>query len=874
MKTIYFLLSLGIFFISNKLTAQQTTYIPDDNFEQALIDLGYDNILDNYVAKNNIITITDLDIRFKDISDLTGIESFTGLLFLNCTFNNLNNLDLSNNILLKELHCGANSIRSLDLSNNTALTYLDCGFNKLDVLDLRTNKALTGLYCDYNNLVSLDVKNGNNTNFIYFDASNNSRLTCIEVDNATYSRTNWLNKDSTSNYCDGGDAGVSTELTYVPDNNFEKALIALGHDDVLDDYVPTNNISGVTVLDVSDRGIEDLTGIASFSDLTTLDCGKNNLTNLDLSGNTSLAWLNCAGNNLGSLDLGNNISLFYLNTASNSLSSLDVSNNLLLIRLFCNYNNLLSLDVKNGNNTNFTAFNATNNPDLACIEVDDVAYSNSNWSNKDAASSYSTDCGGGDGGGSEELTYVPDNNFEKALIALGYDDVLDDYVPTGNISGVTVLDVSDRSIEDLTGIASFSALTTLDCRKNNLTNLDLGGNTSLAWLNCSRNNLGSLDLGNNISLFYLNTASNSLSSLDVSNNLLLIRLFCNYNNLLSLDVKNGNNTNFTAFNATNNPDLACIEVDDVAYSNSNWSNKDAASSYSTDCGGGDAGGSEELTYVPDNNFEKALIALGYDDVLDDYVPTGNISGVTVLDVSDRSIEDLTGIASFSALTTLDCRKNNLTNLDLGGNTSLAWLNCSRNNLGSLDLGNNISLFYLNTASNSLSSLDVSNNLLLIRLFCNYNNLLSLDVKNGNNTNFTAFNATNNPGLACIEVDDVAYSNSNWSNKDASSSYSTDCGTSVIAKSSNSKKANYNNSLSIEQSEINNFRLYPNPVKDVLNIYLAKGFKINQVYIYNAYGQRVLSATTNRIDVNGLSGGIYLVEIETTQGKSTKKIIIE
>ena len=32
----------------------QQTYVPDDNFEQALIDLGYDNILDDYVTTANI----------------------------------------------------------------------------------------------------------------------------------------------------------------------------------------------------------------------------------------------------------------------------------------------------------------------------------------------------------------------------------------------------------------------------------------------------------------------------------------------------------------------------------------------------------------------------------------------------------------------------------------------------------------------------------------------------------------------------------------------------------------------------------------------------------------------------------------------------
>ncbi|TCP23701.1 hypothetical protein EV195_108174 [Tenacibaculum skagerrakense] len=57
----------------------QNTYVPDDNFEQALIDLGYDNVLDDYVLTSNITNVTSLQISNKGIQDLTGIESFTSL---------------------------------------------------------------------------------------------------------------------------------------------------------------------------------------------------------------------------------------------------------------------------------------------------------------------------------------------------------------------------------------------------------------------------------------------------------------------------------------------------------------------------------------------------------------------------------------------------------------------------------------------------------------------------------------------------------------------------------------------------------------------------------------------------------------------------
>ena len=76
------------------------------------------------------------------------------------------------------------------------------------------------------------------------------------------------------------------------------------------------------------------------------------------------------------------------------------------------------------------------------------------------------------------LTYVPDDNFEQALIDLGYDDVLDDHVVTDSINSVTFLDVSNDSISDLTGIQDFTALTRLECNDNQLTSLDVSGCTA------------------------------------------------------------------------------------------------------------------------------------------------------------------------------------------------------------------------------------------------------------------------------------------------------------------------------------------------------------------------------------------------------------
>ena len=156
------------------LSTQNCTYIPDNNFEDKLISLGYDDVMDNYVLKSNINNVTDLYLNFLSIYDLTGIEDFTALTFLDCGDNQLTGLDVSNNLALTNLRCYNNQLTSLDISQNTALTQL---------------------YCQSNQLTSLDVRNGNNTNLVIFYCNNNPNLGCIDVDDSFWSANYWYNID-------------------------------------------------------------------------------------------------------------------------------------------------------------------------------------------------------------------------------------------------------------------------------------------------------------------------------------------------------------------------------------------------------------------------------------------------------------------------------------------------------------------------------------------------------------------------------------------------------------------------------------------------------------------------------------------------------
>lgn len=70
-----------------------------------------------------------------------------------------------------------------------------------------------------------------------------------------------------------------------------------------------------------------------------------------------------------------------------------------------------------------------------------------------------------------------------------------------------------------------------------------------------------------------------------------------------------------------------------------------------------------------------------------------------------------------------------------------------------------------------------------------------------------------------------------------------------------------------------FAIYPNPATDVINI--KTNIQLKKVELYNILGKRVLNSTqTQKIRVNQLSPGVYLIKVHMVQGTITKKVVIE
>jgi len=90
---------------------------------------------------------------------------------LECPNNNLINLDVSENKVLKVLYCHDNELASLNVNSNTALTSLNCSDNKFRYLDVSRNTALTFLDCNNNELESLDVQNNTALRNLYCNSN-------------------------------------------------------------------------------------------------------------------------------------------------------------------------------------------------------------------------------------------------------------------------------------------------------------------------------------------------------------------------------------------------------------------------------------------------------------------------------------------------------------------------------------------------------------------------------------------------------------------------------------------------------------------------------------------------------------------------------
>lgn len=132
-------------------------------------------------------------------------------------------------------------------------------------------------------------------------------------------------------------------------------------------------------------------------------------------------------------------------------------------------------------------------------------------------------------------TNFPDSVFRQYLFD-DYEFAKDGILTDEEIRSTTKLAIDYDYIESLKGIEFFTALETLWCNDNELTELDLSRNTKLKFLDCSYNHLTKLNISNNTALIYLDCYGNNLTELDVTKNTALVQLDFDFNKLTSIDL--------------------------------------------------------------------------------------------------------------------------------------------------------------------------------------------------------------------------------------------------------------------------------------------------------------------------------------------------
>lgn len=270
-----------------------------------------------------------------------------------------------------------------------------------------------------------------------------------------------------------------------------------------------------------------------------------------------------------------------------------------------------------------------------------------------------------------------------------------------------------------------------------------------------------------------------------------------------------------------------------------------------------------MTYVPDDNFENALIQKNYDYTLDNYVYTDVLNCIQNLVVGNKGISDLTGIEACTNLEKFICAQNNITTLNMSNSPKLFYLYADTNQIQNLNLTGCSGLELLSIKTNNLQNLDLSDFPLLYNINCSSNpNLQSIDLRNGNNSIITSLNASNNPNLSCIYVSDLSYCTTNLSNYIGTNTHFVldEAACSALATS--------------DYFDESSLQIFPNPTADILHLMSAK--EISSLEVYNTLGEKVnfYKSNLSTIDVSQLVSGMYVLKINFADQTMLVKTILK
>lgn len=333
--------------------------IPDANFKNALVnskcvDIDGDNVGDKDADENNdgeldkseAEKVWRLFINSKSISNLSGIEFFTTVEYLNCAFNQLISLDVTLLTKLKTLTCNSNQLTSLDVSKLTLLRYLNCSGNQLVSLEISNLDKLEVLYCSQNLIKTLHVSKLSKLFHLSCWDNQLTSLKLIELPSLEIldCYSNQITSLNLNNLPLLRSLSCSKNQLKVLDLSKITTIKNLACSENLLSSLEVSNLASLESLSCYSNSISHLP-ISHLSQMKDLNCSNNNITSLEIHNLNNLEKLRCGNNQISSLTIKNLLPLKYLDCSGNQLTSLELSSLSNLESIYCTRNQIINLNL-------------------------------------------------------------------------------------------------------------------------------------------------------------------------------------------------------------------------------------------------------------------------------------------------------------------------------------------------------------------------------------------------------------------------------------------------------------------------------------------------------------------------------------------------
>ena len=136
---------LGLTVHGNYVSAEDgvainSTNFPDDTFRSHV--KSYDANGDGVLSRSEREDVKTINIAGLKLSSIKGIEYFTEITGLDCSYNYITELDLSHNTKLTSVRADNNKFSTANVSTLTELEDLNLGGYSVETVDLSNNRKL------------------------------------------------------------------------------------------------------------------------------------------------------------------------------------------------------------------------------------------------------------------------------------------------------------------------------------------------------------------------------------------------------------------------------------------------------------------------------------------------------------------------------------------------------------------------------------------------------------------------------------------------------------------------------------------------------------------------------------------------------------